>query len=147
IRWEEKRFVNIKPGMNKVIEKIDKRLILADATQHKSMVLSAKVLVDDKIVSQNFLYFKKPKELALENPEISYEIKNQTGGFEIKLSTKQLAKNIFISFENCDSRDIQLSDNFFDMLPGESVSIFAKTTEKIEDIKNQIRVKTLFEVR
>jgi len=146
IRWEEKRFVNIKPDMNKVIEKIDKRLILADATQHKSLVLSAKVVVDDKIISQNFLYFKKPKELALENPEISYEIKGQTGGLEIILSTKQLAKNVFISFENCDSHDIQLSDNFFDMLPGSTISIIAKTTENIDDLKKMIRIKSLFDV-
>ena len=146
IRWEEKRFVNIKPRMNKVIENIDKRLILADATQHKSMVLSAKVVADDKIVSQNFLYFKKPKDLALEDPEISYEIKSQTGGFEIKLSTKQLAKNVFISFENCTSRDIQLSDNFFDMLPGSTISIMAKTTENMDDLKKMIRIKSLFDV-
>jgi len=146
VRWEEKRSVTIKPGMNKVIEAVDKRLILADVSQHKSMVFVAKVIVDDKIVSQNLLYFKKPKDLALEDPGISYEIKKQSGGIEIILSAKQLAKNVFISFENCDSRDIQLSDNYFDMLPGTTFSIFAKTTEPIEDLKNMIHVKTLFDI-
>ncbi|HNW71174.1 MAG TPA: glycoside hydrolase family 2 protein [Bacteroidales bacterium] len=146
VRWEEKRAVTIKPGMNKVIEEVDKRLILADVSQHKSMVFVAKVLVDDQLVSQNLLYFKKPKDLALEDPGISYEMIKLSGGIEIKLSTKQLAKNVFISFENCDSRDIQLSDNFFDMLPGTTVSIFANTSESIEDLKNMIQIKTLFDV-
>ena len=146
VRWEEKRSVTIKPGMNKVIEEVDKRLILADVSQHKSMVFVAKVLVDDQLVSQNLLYFKKPKDLALEDPGISYEMIKLSGGIEIKLSTKQLAKNVFISFENCDSRDIQLSDNFFDMLPGTTVSIFANTSESIEDLKNMIQIKTLFDV-
>jgi beta-mannosidase len=146
VRWEEKRSVNVKPGMNKVIEAVDKRLILADVSQHKSMVFVAKVIADDKIVSQNLLYFKKPKDLGLEDPGISYEIIKQSGGVEIKLSTKQLAKNVFISFENCDSRDIQLSDNFFDMLPGTTVSIFAKTTENIDDLKKMIRIMSLYEI-
>jgi len=144
VRWEEKRSVTIKPGMNKVIEDVDKRLILAEASQHKSMVFVAKMLVDDQLVSQNLLYFKKPKDLALEDPGISYEIIKQPGGVEIKLSTKQLAKNVFISFENCDSRDVQLSDNFFDLLPGSTVSIFAKTNENIDDIIKMIRIKSLY---
>lgn len=146
VRWEEKRSVTIKPGMNKLIENVDKRLILADESQHKSMVFVAKVFVDDQLVSQNLLYFKKPKDLALEDPGISYEIIKQPGGVEIKLSTKQLAKNVFISFENCDSRDVQLSDNFFDLLPGTTVSIFAKTNEPIENLKNMIQIKTLFDI-
>ncbi|HNW91135.1 MAG TPA: glycoside hydrolase family 2 protein [Bacteroidales bacterium] len=146
VRWEEKRYVNIKPGMNKVIEKIDKRLLLAEVSLHKSLVLSASVFVDDHVVSQNYLYFKKPKELALEDPGISYEVNKSPEGFEIKISTKQLAKNVFISFENCDSRDIQLSDNFFDMLPGSTVVISAKTMEKPDEIIKNMRVRTLFHV-
>ncbi|HNZ42053.1 MAG TPA: glycoside hydrolase family 2 protein [Bacteroidales bacterium] len=146
VRWEEKRFVNIKPGMNKVIEKIDKRLLLADVSLHKSLVLSARVIVDDRVVSQNYLYFKKPKDLALEDPEISYEVSKLPEGLEIKISTKLLAKNVFISFENCDSRDIQLSDNFFDMLPGSTVVILAKTMENPDEIIKNLRVRTLFDV-
>ena len=147
VRWMEKKAVNIKPGMNKVVESVYKRPLLSDITLNKSLVMSAELIINDETVSQNLIYFNKPEDLALTKPEINYDIKKQSGGFEIILSTKQLAKNVFISVENCDGHDIQLSDNFFDMLPGTTISIFAKTDENVDEIRKQINVRTLFDVK
>lgn len=145
IRWEEKKYLTIKACTTRIAEKVDKTLILGDASKHGSLVMTASVFSNGKILSQNFLYFKAAKDLLLENPGITYNIIAVGKEYEITLSAKKLAKNVFISFENCDSREVELSDNFFDMMPGSSVSISVKTLETLEDLKKAISVKSLFD--
>ena len=50
-------------------------------------------------------------------------------GFEIIIHSDNLAKNIYLFADGLEGR---FSDNYFDLLPGQSVKIKFKTSEAIE---------------
>ncbi len=54
----------------------------------------------DKIISERYFYFVKPKELKLKKPEIRLSVKKSSAGYKFEIISNRLAKNIFLSFEN-----------------------------------------------
>ncbi len=147
VRWQQKKAVTLKAGSNIVVDRIDTKLLLSDKLQLPSLVFYACLKVNDKVVSDNYLYFQKPKDLALQDPGLSCKIDSIPGEYSITLTTQKLAKNVFIHFENCEGKDIPLSDNFFDMMPNSSVKVYATSKESLEYLKSHIRVSSLFDVK
>lgn len=84
-------------------------------------ILTAK-LKDRKgnILTENTHYFARTKDLNLPKAKIDYKTRTFDGRCEITLSSKQLAKDVFIQVP---MQGAHFSDNFFDLLPGESRKI------------------------
>lgn len=81
--------------------------------------------------SSNF-YFVKPKELDLKPSKIQHKITKIEGGFEIEISSDVLQKDVFLHTKEKG----HFSDNFFDLLPNETKTIFFETkAESIDDLK------------
>jgi len=89
---------------------------------------------------RRLVYLLPVKDLELPTPHIHYTLESVTNGVNIQLTTNVLAKNVYLE---AGDDFIRSSDNFFDMLPGESVTIFAESTS--EKLKN-LRVKTLVDM-
>jgi len=86
--------------------------------------------------AKSFYYFAKPKDLKLPKGIIEKEIKKTKNGFSINLQSTVLQKDIFLS----SKKKGHFSDNFFDLLPNEEITIEFKTDAKtLEDLK----IKTL----
>ena len=68
----------------------------------------------------------KPKDLKLKQAEIIKKITKTKDGFNIELSSKTLQKNVFLFTETKG----HFSDNFFDLLPNESITVHFKTASK-----------------
>lgn len=83
--------------------------------------------------TKSYYYFAKPKDLKLQNPNIS--IRN-IDELTLEVSSKVLAKNVFLSAD----APVHFSDNYFDLLPNEKKII--KLSKKVSNI----RVKSLFDV-
>lgn len=86
-------------------------------------------------------FFNSPKELNLPETEITYQLKTLDGKCEVTLKSKKLAKDVFIEIPQQGAR---FSDNFFDLLPGESRKIIITSPligkgEKMNLKINQIR--------
>ena len=62
------------------------------------------------------------------------------GGYTITIQTDKLAKNLYLE---TDKKGF-ISDNYFDLLPGESKTIEFKTESKSFDINN-LKVKTIID--
>lgn len=91
-------------------------------------------IVADKIVfattfkeETSLFYLLKPKELSLEEGEIQTEISKTDAGFQIKLQSKVLQKNVFLYLENFGEHPVHFSDNYFDLLPNIPKIIDLKT--------------------
>lgn len=93
-------------------------LLLSDSL--KDIVLSLKFTDDEGNEYRNLYYFVPPKDLALENPKISYTLDCNTG--EIILTAKKLAKNVHIIIDD-PTAPLNLEKNYFDILPGETVKL------------------------
>ena len=83
----------------------------------------------------SYFYMVKPKDLKLNKAKISKKIIKVKGGFNIELSSKTLQKDVFLFTESKG----HFSDNFFDLLPNESITVHFKTASKIF---NDLGIKT-----
>jgi len=73
--------------------------------------------ISENLSSRKIFHFSTLKEAALENPEL--EIKAISNS-EIKIFAKKIAKCVFL---DCDDSKAQFSDNYFDLLPGETKTV------------------------
>ena len=87
----------------------------------------------EKKSANSLYYFVKPKDLQLTKPNIQI---SKIDELTYEISTDVLAKNVYLSSEE----DTFFSDNYFDILPRQKVTI--KLTKPVK----AIRVTSLFEV-
>ncbi len=95
------------------------------------------------LLAENIFYFVEPKELILSRADIHYTIAEGTNHkTEIFFLTDKLAKNVFIDLGNSG---IKLSDNYFDLLPGEKKKIELENKMNKEDIRKKIKIRSLID--
>ena len=97
----------------------------------KETVLLVSLKEGDTVLAENNCYLSKVKELNLPHPEIRYEVAKEKGGYTVKLTSDVLAKNVYIETANNGF----LSDNFFDLYPGRSVTVAFDGKETPEIIR------------
>ena len=87
------------------------------------MIITVK---DDPTVPPCYVYFTEIKDLKLLKPSIWQSIIANENGYSIKIGTNVLAKNVYLQ------TDIEgfFSDNYFDLLPGETKTIDFVTKAK-----------------
>ncbi|MCM1122356.1 MAG: glycoside hydrolase family 2 protein [Eubacterium sp.] len=90
--------------------------------------------VDGKVVSENTCLFTAPKHFAFEDPKLSYRREANT----LYISAQAYAKSVEI--EGVDG-DVKLSDNFFDMNPGE------KRIEIVEGDATEFALRSVYDIR
>ena len=116
--------------------------VLGDSsTEYYSLSLNtidkkATVLVAEFNNQKSYFYFIKPKELILPKGEIEKEILKTANGFSISIKSAVLQKEVFL-FTNEKGH---FSDNFFDLLPNETRTIYFKTSATSLD---DLQLKTL----
>jgi beta-mannosidase len=91
-------------------------------------------------ISRNLVYLAPTKEVHLKPAQLKVEVTGAKGSFKIRVSSPVLARSVYISFGNLD---VELSDNYFDLLPGETVEITAKSAGTLDALKSQLKVISL----
>lgn len=115
-------------------------LKLPELTQEDHLV-SARLILDNKVIASNIYYFLPFKDLELPVPNIQKEIFKVDTGYQITLKTDRLAKNVFLSID----ADGYFNDNYFDLLPGEELQLFFSTTKFIDSFEKELKVISLVE--
>lgn len=129
----------IKPNTSQKIFSTDKNDLLGGCRENE-VVMIMKFINNGKTIFQGHKYFVVPKYLSLPRPELVKEISTDGNEIVLKLKTDVLAKDVFIEIP---SQGADFSDNFFDMMAGESKIIRIKGDNiRKEDIEN-IRIRTL----
>jgi beta-mannosidase len=105
----------------------------------KQLVLATQLSDGKKILSSNNLYFEAVKDLSLGKTEISKTITKIPDGFSVTLTARQLAKNVYLS----TLRKGSFSDNFFDLLPGESRTVTFLTRDNGPGFEEKLKILTL----
>ena len=110
--------------------------------KNKNKTLVYLKLIDNQnnILADNILYFNKPKNLILKKIKPDLKINKTEFGYELDLYSDYLLKNINIIIADYD---VDLSDNYFDLLPEnhKKIKIF---TDK--NIKNKIKIYSLADI-
>lgn len=107
-----------------------------DTTQ---IVFSVKLLKGNQVIASNLCYFSAPKDLKLQKPAITKLVTVSEQGYSITLSSDKLARDVYL---DTDEKG-RFSDNYFDLLPGEKVTVNFKTKEKIENFGDKVKLFSL----
>lgn len=105
-----------------------------------NLLFYTKLIQHGKVVSHNSFFFRPFKELDIPSPKVEYTIEKADSGFNIRLVTDKLAKNVYLQIEDEEGF---FSDNYFDMLPGEELVIQLETSITEEKLKQVLSVRTL----
>lgn len=134
ITWQTENHIDVKNNASGIYSTVNLQGI--SETTH---FLNARLIREDSVVAENLFYFLPTKELNLPEPLISKSIAETNEGFLIELSTDKLAKNLFLS----NGHDDFFSDNYFDLLPGETRKIFCKSGSDLQTFEKHLKITTL----
>ena len=97
----------------------------------------------EKVLSSNVSFFVPQKYLALEEPNLKYDLLNCDGQWHIAITCERFAAYVELGLKNGYAR---FSDNYFHLLPGESKEITIIESEiPAEEIQNQFYAKSLID--
>jgi beta-mannosidase len=139
--WESASLVTVGANSSKDFYEVNK----AEFEQEHRNELDHTVFVCELVengntLSKNAFFFKPFKELKIPTPKVEYNISKTENGFDIDLKTDKLAKNVYLQI--ADEQGF-FSDNYFDLLPNENVSVKLKTSVSEEKLKEVLTVRTL----
>lgn len=133
--WNRSVKVNLPANGSEVVYSLDmKELPLS--YRESEVFLTLTVVTGNREIDQEFLYFAKPAGLKLPEPGLKTRISSRDGQFVIEISSEKLCKNLMLISDNTD---VQFSDNFFDMVPGEMRLITCPATIRWEDFEKGFR--------
>jgi beta-mannosidase len=110
------------------------------SVQPTKQFMVVELMENGTVISNNTLFFKPIKEIALPKPTVKYEWTATDGGFEISLSTDQLAKNLYMTIGDEEGF---FSDNYFDLIPGQPVKVKLETKLSKEKLQEVFALQTL----
>lgn len=135
IIWERNNNVTVKEFSSSVYFGELKSNLL-QGKNISEVVLSAKFELMESGQYKNNLYFVNPKDLSLPSmPGITFDIKKEGKGLMIYLQTDKLAKNLFLYSDD----DQDLSNNYFDLIPGEEEYVYCNTDLTPDEFMKKIK--------
>ena len=138
---EEKHPVKIEPLSSQVyLEWPLEKISAADSGDPSQVFVEAEVGNADKEISRNLSYLAPTKEVHLKTATLKVETSGENGSYTMRVTSPVLARDVYISFGNLD---VKLSDNYFDVLPGQTVVIIATGAASLADLKSQLKVISL----
>jgi beta-mannosidase len=93
-----------------------------------------------KTVSQNLVFFDEAKNLTLPLPSIQRTLTVSGGAYTLTLRADALARDVWVSFDDADA---DISDNAFDLLPGESMTLTVRSQQSLEALRRGLHLQTL----
>lgn len=101
------------------------------------------LLVGDRVVSRNLVFFDQPKNLALPLPHITTKLARARDGYTLTLASDMLASEVWVSFGNLDAK---VSDNAFDILPGQRVTVTVHSEATLDALHKALKVQDVADV-
>ncbi|WP_216616518.1 beta-mannosidase [Marinifilum caeruleilacunae] len=139
VTWSESKEISIRKNSSEVFYGQQLKKFLQGRNPEKELFL-VELKVDSEVVARNILYFKSVKDVKLPKPKVEYSILKKENSYEIRIESDVLAKNVFLSLGDEDGF---FSDNYFDVLAGETISIRLETEISLEKLNEVIQLRTL----
>jgi beta-mannosidase len=113
--------------------------LLNGADPHASFAVF-ELLDGDQVVSRNLVFFDEAKNLSMPTPHVQTKLAASADGYTLTLSTDQLARDVWVSFGEVDA---DVSDNAFDLLPGQSISLTVHSKASLQQLQHALQVQNL----
>ena len=136
---EQSKEVQIPAQSSAIYFTVDKTTWTAKGDPRRSFLVFD-LAVDKKNVSRNLVFFDVTHNLELPAPDIETAVGESGGEYTVSLKSPKLARNVYLSFGNLD---VEVSDNYFDILPGEPATVRIKTSATLEVLKSELKSTSL----
>jgi beta-mannosidase len=139
---EQTKDVQVPAQSNAIYFTVDKASVAAKGDLRRSFLVFD-LDVAGKRVSRNLIFFNVTHDLELPAaPKIETAVNKNNEGYTITIQSSKLARSVYLSFGDLD---VQSSDNYFELLPSEPVTIQLKSSATAEQIKAVLKVTSLTE--
>jgi beta-mannosidase len=91
-------------------------------------------------ISRNIAYLAPVKEIHLKPAQLNTQVSAANGNYKVSITSPVLARTVYLSF---GSLDATVSDNYFDLLPGETTEITVNSAVSLDTLKAQLKVISL----
>ena len=88
----------------------------------------------------NVAFAVKQKDMNYTVQQLQQDIKPVSGGYDLTLTASKFARGVFLSLKGIDNF---FDDNYFDLLPNTSKTVFVRTKLSLPDFKDQLKVMAL----
>ncbi len=139
---EKTQDVQVPAQSSAVYLTLDQKELLANADPKKSFLVFD-LEIGGQRVSRNLFFFDTMHNLDLpETVHVDASLENSGGAYAITLRSPVLARSVYVSFGDLD---VQTSDNYFDLLPGEPVLVKLKTpaSVSVDQLRSSMQVVSL----
>jgi len=137
--WKHSEGITVKANASEIVYKKALNELLKGIDKKRS-VLVVSLTQGDKEIYRTTKYFNRVKDLDLPMPRITAKTEKTADGVKVTVTTNVLAKNVYVSFEDHEG---WFTDNFFDMLPGETRTVVFETNEDIADPAKELKVRSI----
>ena len=118
---------------------LEKKELLANADPRKTFLVFDLEVAGQK-VSHNLLFSDTMHNIDLPTAHVDASLESSGDGYSVTLRSPTLARSVYVSFGDLD---VRTSDNYFDLLPREAVTIELKTSASLDQLKQSIQVLSL----
>lgn len=132
VQFNETKRLHVKSNEAQQVYTYTVDFINSKGTQ-KDLVFYGEVIASKENIMRNTYYLGTYKDLELKKAIL--KVKFNTGRNELVLSSDILVKNIFIGLK--EGKYLKVSDNYFDIIPGEEYSVTTETS--LESIKDNLQ--------
>ena len=138
---EDSQQVNVEPLASKVyLDWPLQKLAQAGGADTAHVFVVAELTSGSTPISRNLVYLAPTKEVHLKPATLQVETTGGDGKFKIRVTSPVLARSVYLSFGNLD---VDVSDNYFNILPGETVEVTASSTASLDAMKSQLHAVSL----
>lgn len=113
---------------------------LLDGIDGADCFVNVRLTEAGKVIDTNNIYFTDFKSINLPQVNVTTAIKETDGGYEVTVASDKFARAVFLSIDGIDNF---FSDNYFDVIPGEDVTINVTTSLPRDEFERQLTVTTL----
>jgi beta-mannosidase len=137
---EKQQSVSVPALSSAVYQRLPLSELVPPGTDSASLFVLSDLTVDGKSASTNFTYLVPTHEIHLPPTSIQTNVQPSAGGYTVRLSSPALARDAYLTF---GSLDVEPSDNYIDLLPGQAAEITLKTTVPIDQVRSELKVVSL----
>jgi len=139
--WEKTVKTQLPGNNSTVLSEIDTAEILKSSGKTRCLLVttfeSGKVVIDT-----DYRYFVKVKDLELLDPLVNLDCEETPDAYSVTISSENLCKNLFLTSTNSE---VQFSDNFMDLLPGQPVTVTCPKTIGFEEFKSGLKYLSVYD--
>src|SRR5262249_39405148 len=143
VLFEKSQDVQVGAASSKAYLTLAEKDLFAESTKasRDKSFLVVDLEVGGKNVSRNSVFFDVTHNVELPaNPKIESSVTKTADGYAVTLQSPVLARGVYLSFGDVDA---SVSDNYFDLLPKEPVTISVKSPAAVDQLQGAMKVISL----